>query len=366
MNAVGAFPENFGHKDAPPSTVVAVDDVAVNLELYSRVLKRLPNVRIVSFTSSSGALEWCRKNDHDLLLIDFHMPPPNGLEFVTRIRKVPGKGDIPIVMITVAQEKEIRYHAIQLGVNDFLIKPIDPIEFLARVKNLLILRDRGRRLQDHASWLQQEVERAIGDISGREEETIDRLTRAAEWRDRTTGKHIIRVSHYAAKLATALGLSNDDVHLMRLAAPMHDLGKVATPDHILLKPGPLTDEERKIIHEHVLAGADILRDSKSSLLQLGAEIAISHHERWDGTGYPHGLSGDSIPLSGRMVAICDVFDALVSVRPYKQAWSNVDAARYIESGSGTQFDPMIVSAFGRVCQDFVAIKHEYEDEPVVA
>jgi putative two-component system response regulator len=358
------FPESFSQKDAPPGTIVAVDDVAVNLELYGRVLKRLPNVRVVSFTSSAGALEWSRKNDFDLLLIDFHMPPPNGLEFVQRLRKMPTKGDIPVVMITVAQEKEIRYHAIQLGVNDFLIKPIDPIEFLARVKNLLLLRARGKDLLDRASWLAKEVERATGDIVGREEETIDRLVRAAEYRDRTTGAHIQRVARFAERLARELGLSADDQRLIRLAAPMHDVGKVATPDGILLKPAALTPEERRTVQQHVVEGHDILRESSSKLLQLAAEIALSHHERWDGAGYPHGLSGDSIPLSGRIVAVCDVYDALVSVRPYKKAWSFVDSAHYIESGSGTQFDPMVVAAFKAVAHDFVTITHEYPDNNV--
>jgi putative two-component system response regulator len=356
------FPENLSHKDVPPGTIVAVDDVAVNLELYGRVLKRLPNVRVVSFTSSAEALEWSKKNNFDLLLIDFHMPPPNGLEFVQRMRRFPGRGDIPVVMITVAQEKEIRYHAIQLGVNDFLIKPIDPIEFLARVKNLLLLRDRGRNLLDRAAWLAKEVERATGDIVGREEETIDRLVHATEYRDQTTGAHIVRVAHYAERLAAELGLSTDDQHLIRLAAPMHDVGKVATPDQILLKPSELTLEERREVQLHVHAGYDILRDSKSKLLQLAAEIALSHHERWDGAGYPHGLSGDSIPLSGRIVAVCDVYDALVSVRPYKEAWSSVEAAKYIEAGSGTQFDPMVVAAFNAVAGDFVTIKHDYPDK----
>jgi putative two-component system response regulator len=265
------------------------------------------------------------------------------------------------VMITVAQEKEIRYHAIQLGVNDFLIKPIDPIEFLARVKNLLLLRARGKDLLDRASWLAKEVERTTGDIVGREEETIDRLVRAAEYRDKTTGGHIQRVAHYAERLARELGLSVDDQRLIRLAAPMHDVGKVATPDGILLKPATLTPEERRTVQQHVIEGYDILRESKSKLLQLAAEIALSHHERWDGAGYPHGLSRDSIALSGRIVAVCDVYDALVSARPYKQPWTFVDAAHYIESGSGTQFDPMVVAAFQAVAHDFVTIKHEYPD-----
>jgi putative nucleotidyltransferase with HDIG domain len=229
------------------------------------------------------------------------------------------------------------------------------------VKNLLLLRARGKDLLDRASWLAKEVERTTGDIVGREEETIDRLVRAAEYRDKTTGGHIQRVAHYAERLARELGLSADDQRLIRLAAPMHDVGKVATPDGILLKPATLTPEERRTVQQHVIEGYDILRESKSKLLQLAAEIALSHHERWDGAGYPHGLSRDSIALSGRIVAVCDVYDALVSARPYKQPWTFVDAAHYIESGSGTQFDPMVVAAFQAVAHDFVTIKHEYPD-----
>jgi len=360
--SVLVFPENLGSRDAPPSTIVAVDDVATNLEVYSRVLKRLPNVRIVSFTSSAGGLDWCRHNDFDLLLLDFQMPPPNGLEFTRRLRKMPGKEDLPILMITSTQELEIRYKAIELGVSDFFLKPIDPVEFLARAKNLLLLRARGRYLLDQTVWLNMEVQRATEAIVGREEETIDRLTRATEYRDATIGKHLIRMSKYAGRLAVALDLSEEERRLIHLAAPLHDIGKVATPDNILLKPGPLTDGERKIIEHHPLDGYAILRKSKSKLLQLGAEITLTHHEWWDGSGYPRKLAGEDIPLSGRIVGLCDVFDALLSQRPHKEPWPFIETVQYIESRSGTQFDPAIVSAFGNIASDFIAIKNENPDD----
>lgn len=360
--SVTVFPEDLSSRDAPPSTIVSVDDVATNLEVYSRVLKRLPNVRIVSFTSSASGLEWCRQNDFDLLLLDFQMPPPNGLEFTRRLRKMPGKDDIPILMITGTQELEVRHTAIDLGVSDFFLKPIDPIEFLARAKNLLLLRARGRYLLDRTTWLNMEVQRAIETVVGREEETIDRLTRATEYRDATIGSHLVRMSLYASRLAASMGLSSDDQRLIHLAAPLHDIGKVAIPDHILLKAGALSDEERAIVQRHPLDGHDILSQSKSNLLQLGAEITLSHHEWWDGSGYPMKLAGENIPLAARIVGLCDVFDALVSVRPHKQPWSFVDTVGYIESRSGTQFDPTVISAFKHVASDFITIKNENPDD----
>jgi response regulator RpfG family c-di-GMP phosphodiesterase len=362
LMSVTVFPEDLTSRDAPPSTIVAVDDVATNLEVYSRVLKRLPNVRIVCFTSSASGLEWCRQNDFDVLLLDYQMPAPNGLEFAKRLRKMPGKIDIPILMITGAAELEVRHTAIEIGVSDFFLKPIDPIEFLARAKNLLLLRARGRYLQDQTTWLNIEVQRAIDNVVGREEETIDRLTRATEYRDATIGQHLVRMSLYASRLAASMGLSSDDQRLIHLAAPLHDIGKVAIPDHVLLKSGPLTDEERKIVERHPLDGHDILKDSKSSLLQLGAEITLTHHEWWDGSGYPMKLAGENIPLAGRIVGLCDVFDALVSLRPHKQPWSFVDAVGYIESRNGTQFDPTVVSAFKHVTSDFITIKNDNPDD----
>ena len=356
------FPENLATRDAPPSTIVAVDDVATNLEVYSRVLKRLPGVRIVSFTSSSSALEWCRKNDFDLLLLDYQMPPPNGIEFTRRLRKMPGKNDIPILMITSTQELQVRYQALEVGVNDFFLKPIDPIEFLARAKNLLLLRARGRYLLDQAGWLNTEVQRATETIVGREEETIDRLVRTTEYRDATIGKHLVRMSLYAGRLAAALDLTAEDQRLIHLAAPLHDIGKVAVPEQILLKPGPLSPEERAVIERHPVDGHEILRGCKSRLMQLASEITLTHHEWWDGSGYPHKIAGEDIPLAGRIVAVCDVFDALISVRPHKQAWNLVDIMRYIESRSGTQFDPTIIAAFGSVATDFISIKNDNPDD----
>jgi putative two-component system response regulator len=359
------FPENLLQQDAPASTIVAVDDVAVNLEVYQRVLKRLPNMRIVSFSSSAKGLEWCRQNDFDLLLLDYHMPAPNGIEFVTQLRKLPEKADIPVVMITVAQESEIRRTALERGVNDFFIKPIDPVEFLARAKNLLLLRARGRYLSDQVAWLTKTIEDAVATITGREEETIDRLTQAARYRDRTIGRHLVRVARGTSHLAFALGQESDERHLLGLAAMMHDIGQISTPSTILQKTGPLTPEERLIVQQHPIDGHAILGRSSSQLLQLAAEIALTHHERWDGSGYPNRLVGEAIPLAGRITAVCEVYDALVSIRPHRPAWRFVEAAKFIEAGSGTLFDPMVVSAFCRVASDFVGFSAQYADEAAV-
>jgi response regulator RpfG family c-di-GMP phosphodiesterase len=359
------FPENLLQEDAPASTIVAVDDVAMNLEIYQHVLQRLPNMRIVSFSSSASGLDWCKKNDFDLLLVDYHMPSPNGIEFVDHLRKLPTKTDIPIIMITVAQESDIRRNALDRGVSDFFIKPIDPVEFLARAKNLLLLRARGRYLHDQVGWLSNEIQNAIATITGREEETIERLTQAVRYRDRTLGKHLLRVSRAASHLGFTLGMEAKDRRLLGLAAMMHDVGHISTPSAILQKKQPLTQEERLIVQEHASVGYDILADSSAELLQLGAEIALSHHERWDGTGYPNGLAGEDISLPARIVAVCDVYEALVSARPHRPAMTFVEAARLIESGSGTQFDPSVVDAFRKVASDFIGLTTQYPDDAVL-
>ncbi|HZY99344.1 MAG TPA: HD domain-containing phosphohydrolase, partial [Candidatus Baltobacteraceae bacterium] len=256
-------------------------------------------------------------------------------------------------------EKDVRHRALSSGVNDFLTKPIDPVEFKARVNNLLELASRRKKMADHTEWLRSEVERATEAIASREIETILRLTRAAEFRDDITGMHVIRVGHICATLARHIGMPEDECNKYLLAAPMHDIGKVATPDGILLKPGPLTDDEFAVMKLHTIAGYEILKESDSEMLQLAAEIALTHHERFDGAGYPHGLKGSKIPLSGRLCSIADVFDALTSTRPYKEAWTIEAAVENIDAGRGTQFDPELVEEFHHCFDEVVEIKRRF-------
>jgi putative two-component system response regulator len=342
--------------------VLIVDDAASTLKVYERILAVLPGVVTIPYTSSLSALWWCTDHDPDLVLVDYQMPEIDGLGFIERFRAMGKSRDIPIVMITSAEERIIRHKALDIGADDFLLKPIDHIELTVRVKNLLNLRRGSRMIADRAELLAHEVRRATKLIAEREAETIFRLTRIAEYKDDETANHIVRIGHYAGALAAKLGLPTAEQELLRLAAPMHDIGKVTIPDEILLKPGPLTPAEWEIMKTHSFAGFDILRDSPSPLLSKGAEIALSHHEQFDGGGYPFGLKGDKIPLSGRITALCDVFDALLSTRPYKDGWPISQAVAHLEQGSGKHFDPIIVDAFKSCMPEFVEIRHRYQDD----
>jgi putative two-component system response regulator len=256
----------------------------------------------------------------------------------------------------------VRYRALRLGAIDFLNKPLDGPEFLARVKNMLDLRASQKLVAARAEWLASEVEKATREILARERETLFCLGRAAEYRDPETGAHILRMAHYSRLIAERLGLSTDEQQLILSAAPMHDIGKLGTPDNILLKPGRLTPEEFEIMKQHAVIGYRILKDSSSRVLQAGAEIAHTHHEKFDGSGYPNGLRGEAIPLHGRIVAVADVFDALTSERPYKKAWEVERALEFLREGSGTHFDPRCVDAFVRDFDEVLAIRARYQDE----
>jgi putative two-component system response regulator len=324
-------------------------------------LARLEDVEIVSHNSPLAALDWASENSADLAIVDYHMPELNGLAFVQRFRLIPRAEHTLLVMVTADGDRDVRYKALDAGVSDFLTKPVDKAEFTARVSNLMSLARSKRRLADRASWLREEVERATAALASREVEIIVRLTRAAEFRDDVTGMHVIRVGHMCAALARSIGLPDEECDRLMLAAPMHDIGKVAVPDAILNKQGKLTEDEFELMKQHTVAGYRILRDSESAMLQCAAEIALTHHERYDGKGYPDGLKGGAIPLSGRLCSAVDVFDALTSKRPYKQPWTIDEAVRHIDEGSGTQFDPDVVALFHDSLDAVLEIKRRFSD-----
>ncbi|NIA00284.1 HD domain-containing phosphohydrolase [Massilia sp. CCM 8734] len=340
--------------------VVIVDDTHINLVLMSRLLEKLPDVDTVAFQSAPEALAWCRAHPCDLLVLDYMMPDLNGLDFIAALGGE-ARERAPVLMVTASQEVEVRHRALENGANDFLIKPIDKIEFLARTRNMLELRRATLALQSRASTLAGEVGKATAELRAREQETILLLCRASEYRDPETGAHIQRMAHYSCLIAAELGLSNEEQACILNAAPMHDIGKVGTPDHILLKPGRLTPDEMDIMRQHALIGYNILKASEASMLQLAAVIAHTHHERFDGQGYPNGLQGEAIALVGRIVAVADVFDALTSVRPYKNAWT-LDAARaYLLDNSGSHFDPQCVDALLRRWPGVLEIRERFRD-----
>ena len=344
--------------------VAIIDDSDINLTLLKALVNKLGNCQPFLFQEPFKGLAWCSENLPDLIIVDYMMPELDGMELITRLRKVPGREEVPVLMITANDDKDVRYEALQIGATDFLTKPVDRIEFSARVRNMLALGASRRHLADRAAWLAEEVKKATAAIHEREQELLFRLSRAAEFRDPETGAHIQRMAHYSRLIAVALGLSLDDQELILQAAPMHDVGKIGIPDAILLKPGKLTYEEFELMKKHAALGFELLKGSESSVLQAAASIAISHHEKFDGSGYPYGILGEAIPLFGRIVAVADVFDALTSERPYKKAWELDRAVALLREGSGQHFDARCVDAFISCWDEVVAVRTRFQDEGV--
>ena len=343
--------------------IAIVDDNKVNLALMRGLMRQLPDNESVEFTDSVEALAWCTSQGPDLVIVDYMMPKMDGLEFIQAFRGRADTANVPLLMVTASHETEVRIKALEYGANDFLTKPVDRMELLARVRNMLALRQGQRALADRAAWLAKEVAKATEEIIKRERDTILRLSRAAEHRDPETGGHILRMAHYSRLTAHHLGLSEEEQELLLTAAPMHDVGKVATPDSILLKPGKLTDDEMVIMRQHATIGYQILHGSTSPLMQMAATIAHCHHEKFDGSGYPRGLRGEDIPLVGRIVAVADVFDALTSERPYKKAWPLEHAIKFLRENAGVHFDPACVNAFLKDMSAILNIRVRFQDAP---
>jgi putative two-component system response regulator len=344
--------------------VVIIDDAQMNVTLLQHLVRKLPECESICFTDPVLGLKWCLENELDLMIVDYMMPVLSGTELVKQFRAITQNADIPVLMVTANYETEVRHQALQAGVTDFLNKPLDNIEFLARTRNMLALRKSYKQIANHANLLTEEVKKATADIVERERETIICLAKAAEYRDPETGSHILRMAHYSRLIAKQLGLSEEQQDTLLEAAPMHDIGKVGIPDMILLKPSRLNELELAIMKRHATNGYEILSRSKSTLLKVAAEIANTHHEKYDGSGYPQGLKGEQIPLFGRIVAVADVFDALTSVRPYKRAWDIESANKFLRDHCGTHFDPACVEAFLADWTAVMEIKNRFADENI--
>lgn len=326
--------------------LLVVDDEPANTALLSALLARWGYTDVTSTTDSGRVLELCEQLDPDLLFLDLHMPAPDGLDLLRALAgRLHASVPLPVIVLTADVTSESKRAALNLGARDFLTKPFDPEEVRLRARNLLEMRLLHRDQKRYAAELEDGVRERTRHLEQARLEILQRLALAAEYRDDDTGEHTIRVAHTSARLAEALGMSSVEFREVALAAPLHDIGKIALPDSILLKPGALTPEEYEQMKSHVRVGADILAGSSSALLHVAEQIAATHHERWDGTGYPHGLSGDQIPLVGRIVAVADVFDALTHRRPYKEPWPLEQAVAEVLSSAGTHFDPEVVAAF---------------------
>lgn len=327
--------------------LMVIEDNRTNLLVLKGILQKFPDCEVEAFLDPLEAVARGETVAFDLVIVDYMMPGLDGRGVISRLRARDDYRHVPIVMITADGNRQTRIDSITAGATDFLNKPIDPVELRARIGNLLTLRQQQLALASKAEWLTFEVHLATRHLAEREEEVIWRLSRALDYRDGETGEHTYRVATIARLIADELGLGHDCCRTIYLAAPLHDIGKVAIPDTILRKPGRLSEAEFDLMKTHVAIGQDILADGASDLVQMAARIAGSHHERWDGTGYPHRICGAEIPIEGRIVAVADVFDALCSERPYKNAWPPAKAREEIQRCAGTQFDPACVAAFER-------------------
>ena len=286
--------------------IVVVDDTPITLEIYKRALLRLASVQVNTFTSALLALTWACEHDPDLIVVDYRMPEIDGLEFLERFRKTSHDPDIPIIVVTGTSDVEVRHRALELGATDFLQKPADPSEFMSRARNLLRLHERTKALRAHALTLEEHVRVTSADDGRRELEMLHVLGTLAGYHDNDGRYHGARIAEYAELIAARIGLDRSTQRLLALASPLHDIGKIAIPDRILFKPGKLSADEFSIVKTHCEVGYEILSSATSPLMQTAAEIARSHHECWDGSGYPQGIRGESIPFSARIVAVADV------------------------------------------------------------
>jgi two-component system, response regulator RpfG len=331
--------------------IVIVDDQTSARTMLRHILEDIsPELDVLDFGDPQAALRWCEENRPDLLLLDYRMPVIDGLEFARRFRRPLLHRDVPIVLVTVVGDEPIRQAALDAGVIDFLVKPVRPRELRARCRNLLQLRQQSESIKQRALSLEQRLLSSMHEVEERERETLNRLARAIEYRDSGTSANLARLAGVAGIIAEEMGLFEDEVRMIELAAPLHDIGKIAIPDALLQKPGPLSAEEIEVMRTHPRIGHELLTGSQNRFIQMSATIALHHQERYDGSGYPEGLAGDAIPLEARIVAVADVFDALISRRPYKPAWSLDATFDYIREQSGKLFDPACVDALLRARQ----------------
>ena len=349
------------------ATILIIDDQLTSRQILQQLVSSIEDVVSVEpFANPLEALQWTSKNKADLVLVDYKMPEINGIEFIKRFRTHPSSSHVPVIMVTSIEDRTVRYEALEAGATDFLMKPVDHHECRARCHNLLTQYQQYKIISDRSRWLERRVSEATSEIRLRERETLLRLARAGEYRDEETGNHVIRMAKYSRIIAEQLGFSKDGADVIEMAAPMHDIGKIGIRDDILLKPGKLTHDEFEIMKRHTIIGYDILKDSPSKYLQMGGIIALCHHEKFDGTGYPYGKKGNEIPIEARIVTVADVYDALVSDRPYKNAWSMDAALDYMESHSGKHFDPDAFYAFKEQIDTVSKIQGMLPDLPSAA
>ncbi len=334
------------------SLVLVVDDSPENIDVMTQILKCDYQVKFAK--NGKVAIEMTKLFKPDLILLDIIMQGMNGYEVCEYFKSNPKTKDIPIIFVTSKDDAFDEAKGFELGAVDYITKPVSEVVVKARVKTHIELHNQQAALSEQVMIQNQEVLETRLEI-------IKCLSAAAEYRDEDTGNHVFRMSHYCYEIAKSYGYSERDALILLNASPMHDVGKIGIPDHILLKPGKLNDEEWAMMQKHTIIGEKILGEHKSSLMSTARTIAIQHHERWDGSGYPKGLRETEININARIAAVADVFDALTSERPYKRAWSIEKSVEEIKCNSGAHFDPEIVNVFINTLPKILEIKEEYKN-----
>ncbi len=362
--------------------LLIIDDEPINLRIIEKALRQAGYRHIIAHGDSETALEMIASQRPDVVLCDVYMPV-SGMEILRRVVHDPVLMHTPMIMVTASDDESLRAEALELGATDLLSKPLRATELLPRVRNALVVKSHVAHLQSYSHELERQVRKRTAELLTSRTELIHCLARLAEYRDNETGRHVVRVGRYSGLLARQLGLSDEVCELIEHAAPLHDIGKIGIPDAILLKEGKLTPEEFEIMQRHValgkgafepmsahemkafrshtILGEMMVNVESSPLLTMAAEISLTHHERWDGNGYPIGLAGEEIPLSGRIVAVADVFDALSNKRPYKPAFPIDKCFAILDEESGSHFDPRVVTAFKHVRDAILQVRIELAD-----
>ncbi len=342
--------------------ILIIDDEKANILLLEDILENEGYSHFTSTHDSRKALDLYKELRPDLVLLDLNMPYLDGFQVMEQLIELEKTSYAPILILTAQSNRNTRLRALAKGARDYIEKPFDVTEVTHRIANMLEIRLLHNQVRDQNLILEKKVRDRTCELEATQQEAVLRLGRAAEYRDNETGMHVIRMSRLSARLAQEIGLTDAECQLMLQASPMHDVGKIGIPDEILLKPGKLNEEEWVIMRKHPEIGAAILSGSQSAVMQMAEIIALTHQERWNGSGYPKGLKGEEIPLAGRIVAICDVFDALTSKRYYKEAYSVEKSMQIIEQGSGEDFEPHLVEAFKRILPEMVHIVKELPDD----